>query len=386
MKSSYKKVSGMTAEIKIRRCYGCGAILQGEDRFDVGYVSKKREGKDGGLCDRCYDLRHPSEGKNQTLDQAFADLLAEARKKGALFCYVFDSFSLDASLVPGLSDILGDNVLAIFSKRDILPAEYSDEALLKVFQSQLSVHGIHPLDFLLTSAYQAFNYDAFLKAIEKHRRGKDVYFVGASQVGKSALINNILMNYDNVTGRNITSERIGNEGLVLTEIPLDGEATLYDTPGIFNPHSILNQVERRALKYIIPVAPVTPVKETLKENESLLLGALGRVDNASLQGPLHLTLFFARDLIRTKVKVDKADLAFAELCQSGEGKPSSVTVKSMADLEEHRFTLADDHVCLISIFGFGKVVVRGQKGQDVVVYAPKNVSVNLYTDSAWVSL
>lgn len=36
MRSTYKKVSGMTAEIKIRRCYGCGSLLQSQDRFEAG--------------------------------------------------------------------------------------------------------------------------------------------------------------------------------------------------------------------------------------------------------------------------------------------------------------------------------------------------------------
>lgn len=77
------------------------------------------------------------------------------------------------------------------------------------------------------------------------------------------------MNYDNETGRNITSERIGTEGLTLTKIPLDKDSTLFDTPGIFNPTSILNQVERRTLKYIIPHVAVSAVEDNLKSGESM---------------------------------------------------------------------------------------------------------------------
>lgn len=118
MRSTYKKVSGMTAEIKIRRCYGCGSLLQSQDRFEAGFVSKKREGNDEGLCDRCFDLRHPSQGTNQTLDYDFAQLLMKARDKGALFCYVFDSFSFDASIVLGLSDYIG-KIFLLFLLKEI---------------------------------------------------------------------------------------------------------------------------------------------------------------------------------------------------------------------------------------------------------------------------
>lgn len=382
MRSTYKKVSGMTAEIKIRRCYGCGSILQSEDRFETGFVSKKRVGKDEGLCDRCYDLRHPVEGTNQTLDNEFASLLTSAKEKGALFCYIFDSFALDASIVKGLNEILGPNILAIFTKRDILPQEVDDKAIISTFKAQLLKKGIAPVDIILTSAYQSFNYEAFLETIEKYRKGKDVFFVGASQVGKSALINNILMNYNNETGRNITSERIGSEGMSLTEIPLDKDSTLYDTPGIFNPQSLLNQVERRALKYIIPHVPVTPVKETLKSGESLFLGGLARVDNPS-DKPIRMNLYFARDVVRTKSKIDKADSAFTSLVNSPEAKPSSATVKSITDLEKHRFTLPNGTPCYSSIFGYGKLTFEKGEGQDIDIFAPKEVEVSLITDSGW---
>lgn len=382
MRSTYKKVSGMTAEIKIRRCYSCGNILQSEDKFEPGFVSKKRAGKDEGLCDRCYDLRHPVEGTNQTLDNEFASLLTNAKNAGALFCYVFDSFAVDASIVPGLIEIIGSNILAIFTKRDILPQNVDDKEIIEKFKAQLSQNGINPKAIILTSAYQAFDYENFLSTIEKYRDGKDVFFVGASQVGKSALINNILMNYDNETGRNITSERIGSEGMSLTEIPLDKSSTLFDTPGIFNPKSLLNQVERRTLKYIVPHVPVVAVKENIKSGESIFLGGLGRIDNIS-DKVIKTNLYFARDVVRVKSKIEKADSAFTSLVNSEEAKPASLTVKSISDLEKHRFTLPENAPCYISICGYGKISIEKGEGQDIDVFAPKGVAVNLFTDSAW---
>lgn len=385
MHSTYKKVSGMTAEIKIRRCYGCGAVLQSQDKFEPGYVSKKRADKDEGLCDRCFDLRHSSLDPNQTLDSDFAEFLKKAKENGALFCYVFDSFALDASFVPGLNEFLGSNILAIFTKRDILPTSWKNDDIIESFRSQLKMNGIEPLDIILTSAYQSFDFDAFMEKIEKYRKGKDVYFLGANQVGKSSLINNFLMKYDNETGRNITSEKIGNEGMVLTAIPLDKDSTLFDTPGIFNPKSILNQVERRTLKYIVPHVAVSSVYDELDKGNSIFLGALARIDNIG-EEDLSLKFYFARDVIRTSSKIGDADLKFTSLCASGDGKPASATVKSIADLEKHTFKIPDDTNALVSIYGYGKIVIQKGKGQAVDVYAPKGVGVDCYSDSAWLKI
>lgn len=382
MRSTYKKVSGMTAEIKIRRCYGCGSLLQSQDRFETGFVSKKREGNDEGLCDRCFDLRHPSQGTNQTLDYDFAQLLMKARDKGALFCYVFDSFSFDASIVLGLSDYIGKNILAIFTKRDILPNTLQDDVIIEKFKARLAAIGINPVGILLVSAYQSFNFDEFFSAIEHYRNGKDVFFVGASQVGKSTLINNFLMNYDNETGRNITSERIGTEGLTLTKIPLDKDSTLFDTPGIFNPTSILNQVERRTLKYIIPHVAVSAVEDNLKSGESMFLGALARIDNKG-PSPLNFKLYFARDVIRTKTKIERADVEFTTLCGSGEGKPSSATVKSISDLEKNIVEIREGEDCVVSIYGYGKLVFNKPNSATLEIYVPKGVTVETHINSAW---
>lgn len=55
------KASGLTAEIRVRRCYGCGAILQSNDPNEAGYIPKEKfDSDDQNLCERCYKLRHYS--------------------------------------------------------------------------------------------------------------------------------------------------------------------------------------------------------------------------------------------------------------------------------------------------------------------------------------
>ena len=49
-----KKTAGITDEIRIKRCYGCGAILQSTDPKKVGYIREDKMKEEEGLCERCY--------------------------------------------------------------------------------------------------------------------------------------------------------------------------------------------------------------------------------------------------------------------------------------------------------------------------------------------
>ena len=44
---------------KIKKCYGCGVILQSEDENEVGWVPHKHlESEDTFLCKRCFTTHH----------------------------------------------------------------------------------------------------------------------------------------------------------------------------------------------------------------------------------------------------------------------------------------------------------------------------------------
>ena len=71
-----------------------------------------------------------------------------------------------------------------------------------------------------------------MEKIEQHRKGRDVYVVGVTNVGKSTLINAIIQE---ITGDKdiITTSRFPGTTLDKIEIPLDDGSYIYDTPGLF---------------------------------------------------------------------------------------------------------------------------------------------------------
>ena len=180
------KASGVTAEIRVRRCYGCGAILQDQDPDEVGYIPKEKfESGDENLCERCYKLRHYSKYKASgdfTID--YVTILSHAKEEGALVCYVLNAFSLEGSFLNGISKFLPERFLVIVNKRDLLPKDYSDEYIVDKVKDKLAHDGIHPLDIIITSSgNQRNNIDTLVSLIDQTRNGKSVYFDGAYQGG-----------------------------------------------------------------------------------------------------------------------------------------------------------------------------------------------------------
>lgn len=374
---SYKKVSGMTAEIKITRCYGCGALLQTLNRYEAGYVSPSRANSNENLCDRCYKLRHPNGDNFQTVNKDFTALIKTAIGEDALICYIIDAFFWKGSLSLGLNKLLqGGRVVVILNKIDILPDSISKEEIKEYVDADLKKNNIHPISYIYTSINDMKSIQALMSNLDTLRKGKDIYFIGTSRVGKSALINEFLKFYDNHTGRTITKENFGENDLSLTAIPLDEDTTLYDTPGVFESTTMVNQIERKALKYVVPRNKVIENSLSLKEGESLLLGGLAIIDYKS-GNKADWKMYFSKDISVKKVKTTKALAEFNKSIEDNVAFPTSATIQKGENLVETELTLPKtEKEIVLSIYGLGKIKLLGQD-QVLVFHLPKEVLISI---------
>lgn len=111
--------------------------------------------------------------------------------------------------------------------------------------------GLRPVDVILTSAQNHQAIKDLIEKIEKLRKGRDVYVVGVTNVGKSTLINAIIKE---ITGEKdiITTSRFPGTTLDKIEIPLDDGSYIFDTPGIIHRHQMAHYLGDKNLKYISP--------------------------------------------------------------------------------------------------------------------------------------
>jgi ribosome biogenesis GTPase YqeH len=377
------KASGLTQEIRVRRCYGCGAILQDQDPSEVGYVPpEKFENGEETLCERCYKLRHYSTyKKSPDFNLDYVTILTEAKEEGALLVYVLNAFCLTGSFLDGIGRYLSKNVLVVINKRDILPSDYSDDYLCAYVADKLSKENVKPLAILLTSASSVKNYNIgeVMRAIDEHRNGKSVYFIGAYQVGKSSLINCLLMDYSNSTEKMITTSPYPGTTLDVISIPLDENSYLYDTPGIYNPKSIISFIEPEIVKYVQPRKEIRPETYSAKDGQSFLFSNLARLDFVKGE-KTDFTFYKSNDITLERTKIARADQAFLSLCENADLEPRTQKVKSILDLEKHTFTAVKDTTNRLSIVDLGFIDFIG-KDQVLDVYAPKGVKVTLENDA-----
>lgn len=376
------KTSGVTAEIRVRRCYGCGAILQDQDPNDVGYIPpEKFASDDDNLCERCYKLSHYSKLKNTgdfTID--YVTILNAAKEDHALVCYVINAFFLEGSILKGIGKFLPENVLFIINKRDLFNKSYSDEYLIRKTKKLLEKENIIADKIEVTSSSVASKPDSDLLArINSLRNGKDVYFVGAYQVGKSSLINALLLGYSNRTDKMITTSPYPGTTLDVISIPLDNDSYIYDTPGINNSSSIISFLEPEVVKYILPRNEVRPETYLAKEGQSFLFSNFARFDFVSGE-KTNFTFYKSNDLTLQRSKIDKADNLLKSIYTNKNDPVRTEKVNGTASLKKVTISALNDTINRIIITGLGFVEFSG-KNQVIDVYVPQCVDVTLESNA-----
>lgn len=359
---------------KIKKCYGCGAIIQNDDEKHIGYVPKNAMSKEHILCQRCFQLKnyHKLQQTSLTKDD-FLNLLDHIGEKDCLVVYMIDLFDFQGSMITGLLRHIGYNdVLVLANKRDILPKSVKERKLEHWVRRQLKQEGIKPVDVMITSSKKNLNMDKIYDAIMHYRQKRDVYIVGVTNVGKSTFVNALLKHYADIKEQNlITVSEFPGTTLDFIEIPLDQYSTLYDTPGIVNDNQITHWIAPQDLKKVIPQGELRPMGFQLSPQQTLYFDGLGRIDYLSGDQASFIA-YFSRYLKIHRTKTEKADLLYDR------HQTFAFEIKDIASIQDMRsydLTLPKGK-CDIVISGLGFVTIISQGGK-VRVHVPHQVSVTI---------
>lgn len=358
------------------RCIGCGALIQTTDKTAAGYtpMSALIKGLENGevLDQRCFRLRNYNEIQPVSLtDDDFRRMLTQISATDSLVVYVVDVFDFSGSLIPGLHRFVGDNpILLVGNKIDILPKSLKQSKIKDWIRQQANIAGLRPMDIALTSGKSGADVPALLALIEKYRKGRSVYVVGVTNVGKSTLINQIIKY---VTGEKkdvITTSRFPGTTLDRIEIPFDDETFIIDTPGIIHQDQIAHYLTAQDLKYVAPQKEIKPRTYQLNDEQSLFFGALARFDY--IQGPrTGITTYFENNLMIHRTKSANADVFYAKHAGELLAPPTTENLASLPKLVRHEYKITEKSDLVIDGLGWitvpANVVIAG--------WAPEGVSV-----------
>lgn len=259
------------------RCIGCGAIIQSEDINGSGYVPKEvlaTRPLENLLCRRCHRIKYYNEYlKNELPKEEYYKIMQEITARDALFVYVADIFDFEFSINPTVIKMLkGKDVLLVGNKIDLLPKSQKLEKLTAVIQKHSQKLGLKYRALLLLSVKNKQNIDELISLMEKERRGRNVYFLGNTNVGKSSLINALLRSSGMVDMDIITSASIPGTTLDLIEIPFFDDGFLYDSPGLILDESLLSLIDASDYQKVMPKVEIKPGVYQLNSQQALTIG------------------------------------------------------------------------------------------------------------------
>lgn len=360
-------------------CAGCGIAIQTEDVKKPGYAPASALNRKVVICQRCYRIKHYNEVAPVSMgDDDFLRILDGIGSTQALVVMVVDIFDFQGSWLKGLPRFVGKNpILLVGNKVDLLPRNINLNRVRNWMQHEAKERGLRPEDVVLISAEKGLHIDELLARIGELRKGRDVYIVGVTNVGKSTMINRILHDYG-AAELEITTSPFPGTTLDKIEIPLEDGRSIYDTPGIINRDQIGHMISPADLRKITPTSRINSKVYQLDPEQTLFLGGLARVD--FVRGPRQsLVVYVDNDLYIHRTKLEKAD----EVLQKHHGTllippTGEEAVKALPPFVKHSFKIKPTGMTTdIVISGLGWISLQGKQEANVVVHAPKGVSVGM---------
>lgn len=350
-----------------RRCKGCGALLQYEQKDQIGYAPKQ----DAEYCQRCFRITHYDDvtiSMKTGIDPEA--VLRKVASLDALILWVVDLFDFEANLIAGLHRHLqGKTIVLVATKRDLLPETTGNQKLADFITARCRDYGIQISGLvicgdLVKNAFTKENHslNEVNKAIAYYRGGKDVAVIGMANAGKSTLLNGLLKKQTLTTSR--------HPGTTLDVVGIDmGDYTLYDTPGLTRKDSYLTVVNDSLLKQLIPDRRLKARSYQLYEDQSLAVGGLARLD---LLGGTKVTCvaYFASALKLHRGKASSADA----LWQAHMGELLSPALhRDPSSLKRYSYAKGKDKVDVV-IHGLGWFCISGDV-KEIHIYVDQAVNV-----------
>ncbi|KAI9281105.1 hypothetical protein BY458DRAFT_584052 [Sporodiniella umbellata] len=303
------------------------------------------------ICHRCHRLTHHHQNLSgpQFLkaSQQYGSLEFLRTKQDPVVVAVCDVTDLPGSLADlpkRLGQHPGARVHLVANKWDRLPkaAQRHEQRIRDWLLHHLKTLGWPTSQIRsvsLVSAYKGWGIQSAMDRWQRELRPTDdLYVVGCTNVGKSALVNRCL---SQIRGRldaegkrikqelkkkyQITSSVLPGTTLGTIKIPLrvlglaseptqaayrlTKERYLIDTPGLINPHQIFHQLTAEAIKQLPTAQPIHPVTFQLEPGKSLILKPWIRIDLLTASAPVLCTVLSALTPHRTST--DKLPPAIA---------------------------------------------------------------------------
>lgn len=273
-----------------KKCHGCGAIMQCEDKEKLGYTPDfKIETSD--YCERCFKIMHYNLKEVTKLDNINSHIIEEVNKKAKYVYFLIDFLNINSETIATFKSINAPKTL-IISKIDIIPKSIKENVITNWMSNTYKIED----EILYQSTKKNINTKSLLRNLE-NQNIKECYILGFTNAGKSTLINKIC-SINDINNREIATSLIPNTTVDFINIDLKEGIKIIDSPGFTHNTTIYDENEFDLIKKVTPKSTIKPITYQVKEISSILIEGKIRIKSNIKNS---LTFYMSNDLIIDRV-------------------------------------------------------------------------------------
>lgn len=264
----------------MNKCIGCGVIIQSTDENLEGFVPETAKNKS--YCQRCFKLIHYGEKVKEAAPKSDKEIIDYVNNHAKEVFFITDFINIYDRTIMLFKKVKPKKTL-IINKSDIIPKNISFGEIRAYIEK---MYGIKNIIFT--------NKNSNLNTLIKSLYGKEVYFLGVSNSGKSTIINNLLERHGKEKILSESFKKNTTKDFIKLEFPT---FTIYDSPGFS-----INAFDLD--KYANIKKEIKPINYKVKEESNFVIN-----DNIYIrvEGDTNVIFYFSSIPIkRTKKEVENS--------------------------------------------------------------------------------
>lgn len=281
----------------IKKCLGCGTILQSSNPEEVGYIPLSKI-ENSCYCERCFQITHYNKSIIIPLKGINDKIIFEVNKNAKYVFFLIDFLNINSETIATFKKIQSPKTL-IISKLDVIPKSIKKNVITMWLQNNYDITE----DIIYISSNKNINISKIPNILNSNNL-TEAYILGYTNAGKSTLINKLSLKY-NIVNNKITTSLIPNTTLDFIHLKLAKNLTIIDSPGFTMNETIYEDTEIDLIKRINPKMFLKPKTYQTKDITSLIIEDRLRINSNEKNS---MTCYFSNNVLIEKVFSDNKNL------------------------------------------------------------------------------